>query len=132
MQARVKAGWITEADLREAGAKKPSKNQRKREVTRPACSQLLDDSALDSGPRKGAATERICVVTRDVRPVEDTDPLCRRSGRRRGAGHQAQICRDAALWVTRDPIRRVDQAVRRKLFARGFKRDVRTDAESGR
>ena len=32
---------------------------------------LLDDTALDGGPRKGAATERMCVVSREVKPVED-------------------------------------------------------------
>ena len=86
MQARVKAGWITEADLApQAGAGGRSRGSpgggrvaraassaygidRKR-----TCWQRLHDLDLDQadrGPRDAAAaTERMCVATRTVRPV---------------------------------------------------------------
>jgi predicted RNA-binding protein YlxR (DUF448 family) len=86
----------------------------------------LDDSALDSGPRKGAATERFCVVEREVRPVEQLIRFV--------VGPDGAVVPDIkrnlpgrGLWVTATH-QAVDQAVRRKLFAKGFKRDVRTDA----
>jgi predicted RNA-binding protein YlxR (DUF448 family) len=87
---------------------------------------ILDDSALDGGPRKGAATERFCVVEREVRPVEQLIRFV--------VGPDGAVVPDIkrnlpgrGLWVTASHPA-VDQAVRRKLFAKGFKRDVRTDA----
>ncbi|MET0446305.1 MAG: RNA-binding protein, partial [Pseudorhodoplanes sp.] len=79
----------------------------------------------DGGPRKGAATERMCVVSRDVKPVEDllrfvVDP---------DGSVVADIKRNLpgrGLWISanRDAI---EQAVKRNLFAKGFKRDVKAD-----
>jgi predicted RNA-binding protein YlxR (DUF448 family) len=86
---------------------------------------MFDDSALDGGPRKGAATERFCVVEREVRPVEQLIRFV--------VGPDGAVVPDIkrnlpgrGLWVTASHSA-VDQAVRRKLFAKGFKRDVRTD-----
>jgi uncharacterized protein len=86
----------------------------------------IDDSALDSGPRKGAATERFCVVEREVRPVGELIRFV--------VGPDGAVVPDLkrnlpgrGLWVTATH-QAVDQAFRRKLFARGFKRDVRTEA----
>ena len=89
----------------------------------------LDDSLLDGGLHKGAATERMCVVTRDTRPVGELIRFV--------VGPDEQIVPDVkrnlpgrGLWIsaTREA---VDQAIRRKLFARGFKRDVRSGPELG-
>ena len=87
----------------------------------------LDDSPLDGGPNKGAATERMCVVTRDVRPIGDLIRFV--------VGPDGDAVPDVkrnlpgrGLWVTATR-EAVDQAIRRKLFAKGFKRDVRSGPE---
>jgi len=85
------------------------------------------DSELDAGPRSGASgTERLCVATRTVKPVADlirfvigpdgVVPDLKRKLPGRG------------LWITgsRDTL---VEAVARKAFARGFKRDVRVAAD---
>jgi uncharacterized protein len=83
-------------------------------------------SELDSGPH-ARARERLCVATRAVRPVADLirfvvgpsgeavpDLKCRLPGR--------------GVWVT--ATREVlEDAIRRKAFARGFKRDVRVPVD---
>jgi predicted RNA-binding protein YlxR (DUF448 family) len=90
---------------------------------------LDDDMALDSGPHKGAAAERLCVVERAVKPVEDlirfvVDPTgavvpdVKRNLPGRG------------LWVTATR-EAVDLAGRRKLFAKGFKRELRASTDLG-
>lgn len=89
----------------------------------------LDDTALDSGPHKGAATERLCAVERAVKPVDDlirfvvapdgaVVPDVKRNLPGRG------------LWVTATRAA-VETAGRRKLFAKGFKREVRAGADLG-
>lgn len=88
-----------------------------------AAAQSEDD--LDGGPNKSAA-ERFCAVTREHKPVEamirfvlsperEVIPDVRRKLPGRG------------LWVTAAR-RTVDEAVRRNVFARGFKTDVRMNA----
>jgi uncharacterized protein len=84
----------------------------------------LDDSPLDGGPHKGAATERLCVVTRAVRPIEDLIRFV--------VGPDGSVVPDVkrnlpgrGLWITASR-EAVEQAVKRKAFAKGFKRDVRT------
>jgi len=78
---------------------------------------------LDAGPRdSGAGTERFCVVTRAARPVDDlirfvvgpdgVVPDLKRKLPGRG------------IWVTATRPA-LAQAVARKAFAKGFKRDVR-------
>ncbi|MGA7788199.1 MAG: RNA-binding protein [Xanthobacteraceae bacterium] len=77
---------------------------------------------LDSGPR-ASGRERLCIATRAVRPITDlirfvvgpegeavADLKCKLPGR--------------GVWVTatQDALR---DAIKRKVFARGFKRDVR-------
>jgi len=90
---------------------------------------LDDDNALDSGPHKGAAPERFCVVARAVKPVDELIRFV--------VGPDGAVVPDVkrnlpgrGLWIsaTRDA---VDTAQRRKLFARGFKREVRADTEIG-
>jgi uncharacterized protein len=82
---------------------------------------------LDAGPRKGGpGTERLCAVTRTVKPVEElirfvvgpdgVVPDLKRKLPGRG------------LWITGDKLTLKD-AVARNVFARGFKRDIRATAE---
>lgn len=89
----------------------------------------FDDTALDGGPRKGGAAERMCAVSREVKPVEElvrfvvapdgsVIPDIKRNLPGRG------------LWVSASR-KAVDQAVKRNLFGKGFKRDVRVDAGLG-
>ena len=84
------------------------------------------DHDVDGGPRRIAA-ERLCVATRTVKPVGDMirfvvspdgavvpDIKARLPGR--------------GVWVTASRAA-VAQAVARKAFSRGFKRDVRVQAD---
>jgi predicted RNA-binding protein YlxR (DUF448 family) len=82
---------------------------------------------LDAGPRKGGpGAERLCAVTRTVKPVgelirfvvgpEGVVPDLKRRLPGRG------------LWITADRATLKD-AITRNVFARGFKRDIRATAE---
>jgi predicted RNA-binding protein YlxR (DUF448 family) len=79
---------------------------------------------LDAGPHKsGRGPERLCVVTRTVKPVEALIRFV--------VGPDGTVLADLkhklpgrGLWVTADKATLAD-AVARKAFARGFKRDVR-------
>jgi len=82
---------------------------------------------LDAGPRKGGpGVERLCAVTRTVKPVGDLIrfvvgpdgivPDLKRKLPGRG------------LWITADKPTLKD-AITRNVFARGFKREVRATAE---
>jgi predicted RNA-binding protein YlxR (DUF448 family) len=89
----------------------------------------LDDTALDSGPRKGAAPERLCVVERKVKPVAELIRFV--------VGPDGAVVPDVkqslpgrGLWVTATRAA-VDTAQRRKLFAKGFKREVRAGEDLG-
>lgn len=84
----------------------------------------LDDSDLDRGPR-GTATERMCVVTREVKPVGELIRFV--------AAPDGTIVPDVkrklpgrGTWITADR-ETVRQAVRRNLFAKILKSDVRAD-----
>ena len=84
------------------------------------------DEVLDSGPR-GSAAERFCVVTRAVRPVDELIRFV--------VGPGGEVVPDVkrklpgrGVWVTGTRAALVD-AVRRKAFARGFKREVRLAAD---
>jgi predicted RNA-binding protein YlxR (DUF448 family) len=85
-----------------------------------------NESELDRGPRL-PQRERLCIVTRAVRPVSHLirfvvgpqgepipDLKCKLPGR--------------GVWVTATQ-KAVEEAVKRKAFARGFKRDVRTPGD---
>jgi uncharacterized protein len=81
---------------------------------------------LDSGPR-GKVAERLCIATREVRPVSDLIRFV--------IGPDGEAVPDLkrnlpgrGVWVTatRDVL---DEAIKRKAFARGFKRDVRLPAD---
>jgi len=81
---------------------------------------------LDSGPRAKEA-ERLCVATREVRPVSDLIRFV--------IGPDGEAVPDLkrnlpgrGVWVTatQDVL---GEAIKRKAFARGFKRDVRLPAD---
>ena len=85
------------------------------------------DEELDAGPRKGGpGAERLCAVSREVRPVDElirfvvgpdgVVPDLKRKLPGRG------------LWITADRTTLKD-AVAKNVFARGFKRDIRVTPE---
>jgi uncharacterized protein len=82
---------------------------------------------LDAGPRKGGpGAERLCAVTRAVKPVDDLIRFV--------VGPQGIVpdlkrkLPGRGLWITADKPTLKD-AITRNVFARGFKRDVRATAE---
>jgi predicted RNA-binding protein YlxR (DUF448 family) len=83
---------------------------------------------LDIGPRS-SATERLCVATRAVRPVDELIRFV--------VGPDGAVVPDLrrklpgrGVWVSATR-QAVDEAVKRKAFARSFKRDVRAAADLG-
>jgi predicted RNA-binding protein YlxR (DUF448 family) len=87
----------------------------------------LDHTTLDSGPHKGAATERFCVVERTVKPVDDLIRFV--------VGPDGAVVPDVkrnlpgrGLWITATGAA-LEMAMRRKLFAKGFKREVKAGAD---
>jgi len=86
----------------------------------------LDDSLTDDGPKK-SGPERLCVVTREVKPVDELLRFV--------AAPDGSVVPDLkrnlpgrGLWVTatRDAL---TDAVKRKSFAKGFKQDIRAGAD---
>ena len=84
------------------------------------------DPELDKGPRD-SERERLCVATRTVRPVDDLIRFV--------LGPDGEAVPDLkrklpgrGVWVTatQDALR---EAIKRKVFARGFKREVRLPAD---
>ncbi len=79
---------------------------------------------LDAGSRKAAGSERLCAVTRTVKPVEDLIRFV--------VGPQGVVpdlkrkLPGRGLWVTANR-ETLAHAIARKIFARGFKRDVRVE-----
>ena len=89
--------------------------------------QALLDPELDAGPRKPAAgNERLCAVTRTVKPVENLIRFV--------VGPQGVVpdlkrkLPGRGLWITANRAALAD-AVAHKVFARGFKREVRVEPE---
>jgi uncharacterized protein len=87
---------------------------------------ILADSELDTGPHD-RGRERFCVATRAVRPVDDLirfvigpdgEAVADLKGKLPGRG----------VWVTATQDALGD-AIKRKAFSRGFKRDVRLPAD---
>jgi uncharacterized protein len=82
-----------------------------------------DDAALDAGPRRAPGSERLCIVTREVRPVADLMRFV--------VGPDQEVVPDLkrrlpgrGVWVTATRAA-VAQAVKRRAFGRGFKAEVR-------
>jgi len=89
--------------------------------------RMPNDEELDAGPRKGGpGTERLCALTRAVKPVDElirfvvgpdgVVPDLKRKLPGRG------------LWITGEKTALKD-AVTRNVFAKGFKRELRVTAE---
>jgi predicted RNA-binding protein YlxR (DUF448 family) len=82
------------------------------------------DPDLDNGPRTNkSATERMCAVTRAVRPIDELIRFV--------VSPQGEVIADLkrklpgrGLWVSASR-QAVAEAVRRNQFSKGFKRDVR-------
>ena len=127
MQARLKAGWVTEADLAQPAPAEEAPAEGEAAPTRPSNSKdpMLDgtpETEFDTGPRSsGSGTERFCVATRAVKPTDDmirfvvgpdgVVPDLKRKLPGRG------------VWITASKAAIAD-AVAHKAFARSFKRDV--------
>jgi predicted RNA-binding protein YlxR (DUF448 family) len=89
---------------------------------------LAGNDRADTGPRNAnAATERLCVATRSVKPVGDMIRFV--------VGPEGQVVADLkrklpgrGVWVTATR-QAIDEAIRRKVFPRAFKREVRVEPE---
>lgn len=85
---------------------------------------IADPADLDDGPRTAkSATARMCVVTRQVRPIDELIRFV--------VAPSGEVVADLkrklpgrGLWVSAAHAT-VAEAVKRKLFGRGFKREVR-------
>src|SRR6266487_5748203 len=83
---------------------------------------------MDAGPRKkAAATERLCVATRRVKPITDMIRFV--------VGPDGQVVADLkrklpgrGVWVTATR-QALAEAIRRKTLARAFKREVRVEPD---
>jgi predicted RNA-binding protein YlxR (DUF448 family) len=83
----------------------------------------LHERDLDDGPRQRGQAERLCAVTRAVKPIEEMIRFV--------VGPEGDVVPDVkqrlpgrGLWVTAlRPL--VATAVKRNVFSRGFKRDVK-------
>jgi predicted RNA-binding protein YlxR (DUF448 family) len=87
----------------------------------------MQDLELDRGAAFAPGTERTCALTRDVRPVSELIRFV--------VGPDGAVVPDVkrklpgrGLWITGTRAS-VEQAVKRNVFARGFKRDVRAAAD---
>ncbi len=89
---------------------------------------IAEPADLDNGPRTArSATMRMCVVTRQVCPIDDLIRFV--------VAPSGEVVPDLkrklpgrGLWVTASRVT-VAEAVRRKLFGRGFRREVRLTPE---
>jgi hypothetical protein len=86
----------------------------------------IHDGELDAGPQ-ARAPERLCVATREVRPIGDLIRFV--------VGPDGEAVPDVksklpgrGVWVTATH-EALGEAIKRKAFARGFKRDVRLPAD---
>jgi len=86
---------------------------------------LADPADLDNGPRTGkaAGTERMCAVSRQVKPIGELIRFV--------VGPSGELVADLkrklpgrGLWLTASR-RTVAEAAKRHIFAKGFKRDIR-------
>jgi predicted RNA-binding protein YlxR (DUF448 family) len=87
---------------------------------------VAQDNELDRGA-SAPGTERTCALSREVRPVDELIRFV--------VGPAGEVVADVkrklpgrGLWVTGNRTA-IEQAVKRNVFARGFKRDVRAAAD---
>jgi uncharacterized protein len=98
------------------------------EVTREEpMAAAMHDEMLDAGPRRGPGTERLCVATGKIKPV---DALIRFVLAPDGAvvPDLKRRLPGRGIWVTASR-EALSIAVARRVFARGFKRDVAATPE---
>lgn len=83
---------------------------------------IADAAELDDGPRKKSGTERLCAVTRQVRPIAELIRFV--------VGPDGAVVPDLkrklpgrGLWITNSSAV-VAEAAKRGVFSRGFKRQV--------
>src|SRR4029079_14261378 len=90
-------------------------------------SRATANDELDAGPRKGGAgAERLCAVTREVKPVDELIRFV--VGPDGVVPDLKRKLPGLGLWVTAERTTLKD-AVTRNVFARGFKREVRVTPE---
>ena len=127
MQARLKAGWVTEAEL----APPPAEGSGGRACTAPSLTEMdltmlaiAQDTELDRGATSVAAgTERTCALTRAVKPVSNWSALSLGPPARLFPTSNANCLAEAS--GSRRPAPQSTEAAERNVFARGFKREVR-------
>jgi predicted RNA-binding protein YlxR (DUF448 family) len=87
-----------------------------------------DDNELDRGPKTGGAgSERLCAATRTIKPVDEMIRFVVTPD----GGAVADIKRNLpgrGIWITATRAAIAD-AIKRNVFARGFKRDVRVASD---
>ena len=94
-----------------------------------AAQDSTQDQELDAGPRSGASgTERFCVVTRAVKPVDELIRFV--AGPDGIVPDLKRKLPGRGLWITADKKILAD-AIARKAFARGFKREVNVPKDLG-
>ena len=133
MQARVKAGWVTEAELARRRPPKPSRRQKRRsrrpKGVRTTMLAVAQDNELDRGATSVAPRPSVtCALTRELKPAADMIRFVVGPDGDIGPRRQTQTCPAAASGSPR-PAPRIEEAVKRNVFARGFKRDVRVAAD---
>jgi predicted RNA-binding protein YlxR (DUF448 family) len=85
--------------------------------------QETGSDELDAGPRKGGpGSERLCVVSRTVKPVDDLIRFV--VGPEGVVPDLKRKLPGRGLWITADRAT-LNDAVARNVFARGFKRELR-------
>jgi uncharacterized protein len=85
------------------------------------------DEELDAGPRKGGpGTERLCVVSREVKPVDELIRFV--VGPEGVVPDLKRKLPGRGLWITADRGTLKD-AIAKNVFARGFKRDISVTPE---
>jgi len=88
---------------------------------------VVQDNELDRGAKSAAATERTCALTRAVLPVDAMLRFVVSPGGEAVPDLKRKLP-GRGLWITATRAS-LDEAVQRKVFARGFKRDVRVAAD---
>lgn len=87
-----------------------------------------EETQLDRGPA-AAGSERFCALSREARPVDELIRFV--------VGPDGDVVPDVkrklpgrGIWITATRVA-VDEAVKRRVFARGFRKDVRVAADLG-
>ena len=82
-----------------------------------------DDAALDAGPHRAHGSERLCIVTREVKPTADLIRFVMGLDRKVVLDLKRRLP-GRGVWVTATRAV-VAEAVKRRAFGRGFKAEVR-------